>query len=145
MAHAEASITTKRPIGEVFAALSDWTKSEKWISGTQSVTKTSDGPIGVGTSWHGVGKVMGREFDSSMTMTEFEPDHKFAWTADKPFKIATSFAFESVNGGTRVVQAVDGEFGGFFKLAQPVMLPMMKRQIQHDLETFRDLMDANAL
>lgn len=145
MAHVEASITTRRPIGEVFASLSDWTNSEKWISGTQSLTKTSDGPIGVGTTWHGTGKVMGRAFDSNMTMTEFEPDQKFAWTADKPFKIAATFTLQSADGGTRVDQAIDGEFEGFFKLAQPVMLPMMKRQIQHDLETFRDLMDAKAL
>jgi hypothetical protein len=31
------------------------------------------------------------------------------------------------------------------KLAQPVLRPMMKRQVQHDLETFRDLVDAHAL
>jgi carbon monoxide dehydrogenase subunit G len=141
----EASITVKRPIGEVFAAMSDWANSSTWISGTQSVTKTSDGPIGVGTTWHTVGKAVGRTLDAVVTVTEFEPDRRCAWAIDKPFKATTAFTFESVEGGTRVDQTTDGELGSFFRLAQPVMLPMMKRQLQNDLETFRDLMDAHAL
>jgi carbon monoxide dehydrogenase subunit G len=145
MAHVEASITTKRPIDEVFAALSDWTNSEKWISSTQSVTKTSDGPIGVGTTWSTVGKLLGRTLEADITATEFEPDQKSAWVVDKPFKATTTFTLKSVDGGTRVDQTTDAELEGFFKLAQAVMLPMMKRQLQNDLETFRDLMDANAL
>ena len=145
MAHVEASITTKRPIDEVFAALSDWTNSEKWISSTQSVTKTSDGPIGVGTTWSAVGKLLGRTLEAGITVTEFEPDKKSASVVDKPFKATTAFTLKSVDGGTRVDQTTDAELEGFFKLAQAVMLPMMKRQLQNDLETFRDLMDANAL
>jgi uncharacterized protein YndB with AHSA1/START domain len=141
----EASVTVKRPIGEVFAALSDWTTSSTWISGTQSVTKTSDGPIGVGSTWHTVGKAVGRAVEADVTVTDLEPDHRYAWAIDRPFKATTTWTFESVDGGTRVDQVIDGELEGFFRLAQPVMLPMMKRQIQHDLETFRDLMDAKAL
>ena len=116
-----------------------------WISGTQSVTKTSNGPLGVGTTWHTVAKALGRTIDSNLTVPEFEPDHSYVWTIDKPFKATTTFTFESVDGGTRVDQTVDGDLEGFFKLAQPLMLPMMKRQVQHDLETFRDLVDAHAL
>jgi uncharacterized protein YndB with AHSA1/START domain len=141
----DASITVKRPIDEVFAAMSDWTNTEKWISGTGSVSKTSDGAIGVGTTWHASGKALGRAFEGDLKVTEFEPDRKLAWTTDKPLKLTTAFTFTSVDGGTRVDQTSDGDLDGFFKLAQPVMLPMMKRQLQHDLETFRDLMDANAL
>ena len=141
----EASITVERPVGEVFAALSDWTNTEKWISGTGSVSKTSDGEVGVGTTWHTAGKALGRTFEGDLTVTEFEPDHRFAWTTDKPLKAATAFTLKAVDGGTRVDQTIDGEMDGFFRLAQPVAQPMMKRQVQHDLETFRDLMDAHAL
>jgi hypothetical protein len=52
---------------------------------------------------------------------------------------------QAVEGGTRVDQTIDAEPGGFFKLAQPLLVTMMKRQMQGDLDTFRDLMDANAL
>ena len=141
----EASITVKRPIGEVFAALSDWTNSSTWISGTQSVAKTSAGVIGVGTTWHSVGKVVGRAIDANVMVTEFEPDHRYAWVIDRPFKATATWTLESVEGGTRVDQTIDGEPEGFFKLARPVLLPMMRRQVQNDLDTFRDLMDAHAL
>lgn len=141
----DASITVKRPVGEVFAALSDWTNTEKWISGTGSVSKTSDGELGVGTTWHTVGKVLGRAFEGDLKVTEFEPDRRLAWVTDRPLKATTTFTCKPVDGGTRVDQTLDGELEGFFRLAQPVALPMMKRQIQHDLDTFRDLMDAKAL
>jgi uncharacterized protein YndB with AHSA1/START domain len=145
VARIEASVTIKRPRDEVFAALSDWTTSSTWISGTQSVTKTSDGPIGIGTTWHTVGKAVGRAIEADVTVTAFDQDQRYVWTIDRPFKATTTWTFESVDGSTRVAQTIDGEFEGFFKLAQPVLRPMMKRQIQHDLETFRDLMDAHAL
>lgn len=145
MSQTKASVTIKRPVAEVFSALSDWTNAATWISGTQSVTKSSDGPIGVGTTWHTTGRTLGRSIDADLTVTEFESDHRFVWKVDKPLKATTTWAFESVDGGTRVDQTIDGEFEGFFKLAQPVLRPLMNRQVQHDLETFRDLMDAHAL
>ena len=94
----QASITVKQPIDEVFTALSDWSNTSTWISGTQSVTKTSNGPLGVGTTWHTVGKALGRTIDSNLTVTEFEPDHSYVWTIDKPFKATTTFTFECSSG-----------------------------------------------
>ena len=101
--------------------------------------------IGVGTTWHSVGKVVGRAIDANVMVTEFEPDHRYAWVIDRPFKATATWTLESVEGGTRVDQTIDGEPEGFFKLARPVLLPMMRRQVQNDLDTFRDLMDAHAL
>ena len=49
MVRAEVSTTVKRPIEQVFAVMSDASKNPKWASGISETTKTSDGPIGVGT------------------------------------------------------------------------------------------------
>lgn len=37
------------------------------------------------------------------------------------------------------------EPGGFFKLAEPLIVSMARRQFQSDLDNLKDLMEANAL
>jgi carbon monoxide dehydrogenase subunit G len=145
MARIVVSITVKRPIDEVFAVLSDWTNSPTWISGMQSVAKTSDGPIGVGTTYQGVGKALGRKLDADLTVTELEPNRRYEIASTTPSPSTMTFVFESVDGGTRVNRTMDSDPASFFKLAEPLLLPMMKRAMQSDFVTFRDLMEAGAL
>ena len=145
MVRAQLNTTIKRPVDEVFAVMSDLSMNPKWISAVSETTKTSEGPIGVGTTWHSVGKFLGRRVESDTVYTEFEPNRKFTFEATTPFPMTVAFTFESVAGGTGVEQVVDAEPGGFFKLAGPLLVAAAKRQFQNDLDTLRDLMEADAL
>jgi uncharacterized membrane protein len=141
----EVSITIKRPVGEVFAVLGDPTTSPRWSSNMQTVTKTSEGPIGVGSTYSSTTKLLGRNLEGASEVTAYEPDHRFAVKGAVPFPVTMSWVMEPVDSGTRVDQTVDAEPGGFFRLAQPLLATMVKRQAQNDLETLRDLMEADAL
>jgi len=141
----EVSSTIKRPVGEVFAVLGDPANTPRWTSGMQTVTKTSDGPIGVGTTYHSTAKILGRRLEGDAEITAFEADRRIAVRGAVPFPVTISYALEPVADGTRVVQTIHAEPGGFFKLAQPILPTMLKRQGQGDLDTLRDLMEADAL
>jgi uncharacterized protein YndB with AHSA1/START domain len=146
MARFDVSTTIKRPIEDVFAMLSDFSNGSKWASGVVGpAKKTPAGPIGVGTTWHGVGKVIGRQFETDITCTEFEANRKVTVKFTKPFPITSTVTCEPVAGGTHVSQTVEGEPGGFFKLAEPLVVTMARRQFQNDLDNLRDLMEAHAL
>ncbi len=146
MARFDVGITIKRPVEDVFAVLSDFSNGSKWASSAaEPATKTSDGPIGVGTTWHEVGKVVGRTIETDFEFTEFETNRKVVYTMTKPFPMTSTVTFEPVAGGTRVSQIVEGEPGGFFKLAEPLVVKLSKRQFQNDFDNLRDLMEANAL
>jgi len=146
MAKAEISATIKRPVEDVFAVLSNQENSPKWSSASLESKKTSTGPIGVGTTSRSVGKLLGRRIESESEMTEFEPNRKFAAQSKSgPFPFQSSVTFERIEGGTRVNVTIEGEPGGFFKLAEPLMVRMVKRQFQGDLDNLKDLMEANAL
>jgi len=106
---------------------------------------TSDGPIGVGSTWHGVGKVAGRKIETDFRYTEFEVDRRIAYTITKPFPMTATVVLEQVADGTHVSQTIEGEPGGFFKLAEPLVVRMSQRQFQNDFDNLRDLMEANAL
>jgi hypothetical protein len=50
-----------------------------------------------------------------------------------------------VKGGTRIDSTFEVEPGGFFKLADPLVTRMAKRQFESDLANLKDLMEAHAL
>lgn len=146
MAKFDVSTTIKRPVEDVFAALSNVENSPKWSSAALEAEQTSPGPIGVGTTARVVGKFLGRRIESESVVTEFEPNRKYTWESKSgPFPFNGSTTVDQIEGGTRVNTTVEVEPGGFFKLAEPLLMSMAKRQFQSDLENLKDLMEANAL
>jgi carbon monoxide dehydrogenase subunit G len=146
MATLELSIVINRPLEEVFAFVSNPENSPKWISGISELTITSAGPIGVGTTYRSVLTFLGRRIETEAEFTEFEPNHSFAQKSKSgPFPVQNRETFERVEGGTRVTLTLVGEPGGFFKLAEPLLMSLLKRQYQADLANLKDLMEAHAV
>ena len=141
----EVSTTIKRPIEDVFAVMSDSTNRPKWQSSVSEMTKTSDGPIGVGTIWHAISKLFGRRVEGDAEYTEFEVNRTFSMKSTTPFPTTMAFTFESVAGGTRVDQLVDAEPSGLYRLAGPLLTTGARRDMQKYLDSLRDLMEADAL
>jgi hypothetical protein len=52
---------------------------------------------------------------------------------------------ERAGSGTRATFAVEVEPGGFFKLAEPLVMSIAKRQFETDLAHLKELMEARAL
>ena len=118
----------------------------KWSSSALESTKTSEGPIDVGTTTRSVNKFLGRRIEIESEITEFAPNRKFAsHSKSGPFPVQASMTFERIEGGTRVDATIEAEPGGFFKLAEPLIVSMAKRQFQSDFDNLKDLMEANAL
>jgi uncharacterized membrane protein len=142
----ETSTVINRPVAEVFAVLTNVENNPKWASGFLEAKKTSEGPIGVGTTWHAVQKSMGQRVEAEADVTEYEPNRKFALRSKTgPFPVKLQNTFEPAEGGTRVNFKLEGEPGGFFKLAEPLVARMAKRNIESDLANLKDLMEAHAL
>jgi len=76
MAKIEVSTVINRPVEEVFAVLSNEANTSKWSTTTMEVKKTSEGPIGVGTTWRGVDRIFGRQMERESVYTEYEPNRK---------------------------------------------------------------------
>ncbi len=146
MARAEFSTMIKRPVEDVWAVISNVENNPKWASSALEAKQTSAGPIGVGTTAQFVGKFLGRRIETESVITEFEPNRKYSWESKSgPFPIKGSTALEQIDGGTRVTGTLEAEPGGFFKLAEPLVITMAKRSFQGDLDNLKDLMEADAL
>ncbi len=141
----ESSVVINRPLEDVFAVLSNVENNPKWSSVFLEAEKTSAGPIGVGTTWRIVGRAFGQGIEAEVEVTEYEPNRKWAQKQSGPISAKIRQTYKPVEEGTRVNVALEGELGGFFKLAEPLLKTMMKRGIENDLATVKDLMEAHAL
>jgi uncharacterized membrane protein len=146
MATLDISIVINRPVEEVFAFLSNPENTPKWSSGSGEVKITSAGPMGVGTTYRTVRTVLGRRIEAENEVTAYEPNRSYATKSKSgPIPMESQVTFEHVEGGARISAILVGDPGGLFKLAEPLLVSMIKRQFEADLANLKDLMEAHAL
>ena len=76
----EATVVIDRPIDEVFAFLADGENDKKFSSRVLEITKTTDGPPGVGTVYVSTVKDAGIKTKREFRLTEFEPPTRIRWS-----------------------------------------------------------------
>jgi uncharacterized membrane protein len=74
----EERITIDSPAGKVFDYVSDFTRHGEWSGHGLEVSKTTDGPVAVGSEFSTVAKQFGTQREKS-TVTEVTPGKTFAW------------------------------------------------------------------
>ena len=137
----ETEVVIKRPVKEVFAYVSDPARWTEWGSGVLEchVTET---PIRKGTRLTTVTKFLGRRVETAHEVTQYQLNRRVSSRATSPFPVDMSYGFETVSGGTRLRLAVDGETRGFFRLADPLIARIFKKQTEGDLETVKEILEA---
>ena len=140
----EATAEISRPISAVFAFATDVEKLPLWAGPVTEAAKTSDGPIGIGTTSTRVTQLLGRRFESDYEVTDFQRDESYAAkTTSGPVPIVETMSFHEDDGATKVLIAGEVDASGFFKLAEPLLSRVMKRQVEHDVTTLKDLLEAD--
>jgi uncharacterized protein YndB with AHSA1/START domain len=76
----EATTVIDRPIEEVFAFLSDGTNDPKFSPRVLEIAKTTDGPVGVGTTYASTVKDAGVKTKREFKITEFDAPTKIRWS-----------------------------------------------------------------
>ena len=143
MVHFEFAETINRPPEEVFAYLTDPGKLALWQGGVSEAYQETDGPMDVGTRVTEVRGLLGRRMESTLEITAFEPTRRVDFKVIKgPVPFSVRQTLEPSDGGTRISGVVEGEPGGFFKLAEPLVARAAERQVKADLATLKDLLEA---
>lgn len=141
MVRVETSVQINRPVAEVFNYMADPTKWPEWNSIVEE-SRPSETPLRVGTKIQQRGKFLGRKIESTFEVLEYEPNKRLVTKTDSPFLTKITSTFESEGGGTRVVTVIEGEPGGFFKLGEPILVRIAKKQFQAQLDTAKELLEA---
>ena len=145
MINVEVSFVIDRPIEEVFAFLGDLENNMKWRPGQVESTKTSPGPIGVGTTYRMINNALGLRLEGEAEVTEYEPNRKFTSIGKSGFMpIVAQRIFEPIEGGTRVTFIATAEPRGFIELAEPLLARRAKAQLRADAANVKRLLEADA-
>ena len=141
----EESIQIGRPRKVVFDYVSEPDNFPEWTGATIEVRKDAPGPAREGDTFTAVIKFLGRRLETPYERTSYYPERLFKdRAAGGPIPDQDwTYTFEGVSEGTtRLTRTVEGEPGGFFKLADPLIERALKRQVGADLETLKDLLEA---
>jgi uncharacterized protein YndB with AHSA1/START domain len=142
----EVSLTINRPIEEVFTFVANRDYWPKWASGAVDAAAVSQGRIGVGTMYRTINKAMGRQFEGTEEIIEYELCRQVTFkSASGPMPFVIRNTFERVEGGTKLTQVCESEPAVFFKLATPIVKRGARRQAASDLGSLKDLLEAQAL
>lgn len=137
----EISTHINRPLAEVFKYMSDPTKLPEWNAVVEEATP-SETPVRVGTKIQTRARFLGRKIESPAVVTEYDLNKRYTTSSERPFALTITNAFEEEGGGTKVLAVFDGEPGGFFKVGEPILARIAKKQFQAQLETAKELLEA---
>lgn len=111
--------------------------TRSWWHGQNEAEKTTPGPVDVGTVWKVSGAVQGQPIAMTIEVTEYEPNSRFGFkTTSGPIDARQVFAFERVEGGTRLTTAIE--------LANPQLAQAARQQWDNDLLMLKKLLEAQA-
>ncbi len=117
-----STIVIARPVAEVFEYILNFDKNgPEWATDVESVEKTTDGPVGSGTTFAQVQKVMGKQRHTTLKFVEIDPNHTIKAEAELgPLSPRVTLTVSEAENGTHV--SVDGDANprGFFKLLSPI-------------------------
>lgn len=145
MARAETSRDIDRPISDVYAYVADPGRQPEWAALVLEVRGTRGGPAREGDTFTVAAKFLGRRLETTYRVTAADENRLLAYkSTEGPVPHAWTFTFEPEGDATRVTSEVEGEPGGFFALAAPLVENAMRRQMETDLATLQALLESRA-
>jgi uncharacterized protein YndB with AHSA1/START domain len=134
----DSVVTIKRSPEEVFAFVAEPMNEPKWHQDVAEVKRTSDGPIGAGSTFEWKMNFMGTR-RVQFEVKEFVPGRREVITAvsSGPLMPTFTYTFEPVADGARFIRHGDIRVGGIMKLIEPIMKVIAPKHMQGLLEKLK--------
>ena len=141
----EHSVVINRPINDVFAIVSNLENMSHYEAFAMAGRKTSDGPIGPGTTFEVTGKMLFWKIRTTLEVIEWQAGRNFTLkTASSPVAAQTKYIFESVNEGTRLTLIDDTQFGGLLKFLEPLLANYSRKRFKTDMNNMKAYLESPA-
>jgi uncharacterized protein YndB with AHSA1/START domain len=138
------TVTIRRPVEDVFAFLADFENVPRWNHAIESTTKTSSGPVGVGSTYRQI-RSEPRRSEEGFEVTAFEPARRLAIEGEiGPFRARAEYLLEPIEGATRFTNAVELEPSSVAsKLLAPFAGSRIKTAVAENLDDLKALLESN--
>ena len=143
-----ASQVIERPPAKVFqfVATEHFENHPRWDPAVTSITKTSPGPMGVGTTARLVRTDRGRQVQGTMEVTEYEPVSSFTEVSRfGPFTLHARATLAPVApASTRLELVIDTHARGVMGLLLPLMRGTFRKTMARSLRSIKQHVEATA-
>jgi hypothetical protein len=115
-----------------------------WIGGIREANWVTDPPLREGSRVERIASFLGRRIEYVLEVAELEPGARLRMVSVKsPFPMTVTYEFEDAEAsGTLARIRVEGEPGGFYGLASPLMARAVRRSVTGDLRRLAALMES---
>jgi len=138
------TVNVNRPPSEVFGYLEDAENNPRWIPNMRSCRWTTPAPVTVGSRYEQTSGFLGRRIETSFEVTEHEPGHRVTISSREgsSFPITVTRIVEPrADGGSHVIELVEGDASGFYAIAAPVLRVMVARNVRRDYRNLKRVLE----
>jgi hypothetical protein len=145
MATFQNTLTIQGPVDDVFAFIADFENIPTWNYAILETTKTSPGPVGVGTTYRQLRSIPDRS-EEGFEVTVFEPTSRLDVHGEiGPFTATIGYLLAPVGEGTQLVNVVDLESAsGAVRLLAPLATSRVKAAVAANLNRLKQLLEAGS-
>ncbi len=137
------SVEIKRPVDKVFAYTMDVKSWPKWQSTVTDAEQTSQGQMGIGTTFRWITHGMGLRMKSTAKVTEYDLNKKWSKNIVAGSSVIEDHLFfDSIDGGTKFTLRYDMKVGGFFKLFSPMLISSTRKSMKVALNNIKNILEA---
>jgi hypothetical protein len=138
-----AEIRIARPAAEVAAYMFDPANDPRWISGISEAEPVGTGPVGVGSRVRRRASFLGRGIDYVMEVVALEPGRRLAMHAvEAPMPMDVTYEVEPAEPGAIARVRVQGDAGGLYRLAGPLVSAQVGRSIDGDVRRLKEILES---
>jgi carbon monoxide dehydrogenase subunit G len=139
-----AEIEIRRDPRDVAAYMFDPVHDPDWISGISEAAPLADGPIVVGSRVRRRASFLGRRIDYVMKVVDLEPHRRLVMHAvEAPMPMDVTYEVEPHPAGSRARVRVQGDAGGLYRIAGPLMGRQVRRSITDDVVALKRILEAS--
>jgi uncharacterized membrane protein len=138
-------IHIRRPVEDVWAYLVDVANTPVWNPMWEKQEVVGGGPMGLGSRFRNVTRLLGRRLEAEAEVTRWDPPHASSVrTVSGPLDATGAYLLLEEDGGTRFVWELNAatELGGpVGRLADSVVLRWGVSTLREGLDNLRDLLE----
>jgi len=143
MARIEESVEIKVPAEKAFAYTTEAKSWPRWQTFIVEAEQTSQGQVGIGTTFKGKNHMMGLTMDWTAKVGQYEPHSKWAKNIlSGSMSVDEHVTYDPVEGGIRFTIVYDMNIGGFLKLFSPMIVSSMRKETKKSLLNLKGILEA---
>lgn len=142
MVEVESRVNINREPGEVFGFLAEPANWALWLEGIVESKQHGRGAITVGTRVNQVVKFLGRRFDITAQVIECDWNRRLTMKViSGPFPMSWTHLVVARDGGSAVITKLEANPGRFFRIAGPLLKPLVQRHFDEDHAALKSILE----